>query len=122
MSGDREEFRCETEFASFVVRRLDGTIDVIAGGELDIASADGAALTAEHVAELVAEDGSDVTVDLSDVTFLDASAIAFVLRLERITEIGGTHVVVDNPSPLVRRLLRLLDLERLLSRPTTDAG
>jgi anti-anti-sigma factor len=62
-------------------------------------------------------------VDVSDVTFIDSSAIAFVIQLHRVASDEGSRVVLRDPPRLVMDTLRLVGLEALLEveSPVVDA-
>jgi anti-sigma B factor antagonist len=55
-----------------------------------------------------------VTVDLRDVTFMDSTGVAMLLRLVRSLEAEGRTLVVRRPAPLVRRVLLVSGADRLL--------
>jgi len=49
----------------------------------------------------------DVEVDLSQVTFLDSTGLAFLARLRSVSQSRGGRVTLCGPSDRVRRLLEL---------------
>lgn len=64
---------------------------------------------------------SDVIVDLSDVTFLDCSAVGVLVRANRWITEQSRWMSVRAPSPCARRLLDLCGLNALLdTRPSRD--
>ncbi|MDO8363143.1 MAG: STAS domain-containing protein [Actinomycetota bacterium] len=84
------------------------------GGEQDMA-------TRMHLSVVLAEaaglDDADIVVDLSEVTFMDASTVgALVMARDRLRALSRSLTVRD-PSPPARRLLDLCGLERLIDEP-----
>jgi len=78
-------------------------------GELDVASA---AFLAGRLVEVA---GSVVVVDLSGLTFIDASGVQALLDArERIVEQGHT-IELTEARGLVRRVFRILGLDHLLT-------
>ncbi len=80
-------------------------------GELDIA-------TSEQLrAELAAAAGtgvSEVIVDLTDVTFLDASAIGVLVSTASELRQQQRALLLAHPGPLARKLLHICRLGRVL--------
>jgi anti-anti-sigma factor len=84
-------------------------------GELDITAADG---LAEIVRE-VPDDCRQVVLDLSGVTFLDSSGIAFLVRERRSHQQAGRECSVVGTQGQPARVLELAgldDLVRLVER------
>jgi anti-sigma B factor antagonist len=57
--------------------------------------------------------GSDLTVDLGDLTFIDASGIRALALADARLRQDGRRLRVERPSPLVRRMLNVLRLQYL---------
>ena len=75
-------------------------------GELDVASADG---LSNSLVELA---GSTLVVDLSDLKFMDSSAIgALVVARNRIKAKGLGDLVVTRPTAIVRKALTIVGLD-----------
>ena len=75
-------------------------------GELDVATVDG--LTDA----LVGIAGSTLVVDLSDLTFMDSSGIAALVRAgSRIKADGRGDLVFSRPTAIVRRALEVVGLD-----------
>jgi anti-sigma B factor antagonist len=77
-------------------------------GELDLASAPilEARLRAADV-----EDHSDVALDLTDLSFVDATGLKVILNAHRRAAWRGGRVILLNPSSDIRRLLSLTALD-----------
>lgn len=95
------------------VSRSGTTVTVRLRGELDLATA------GELRSCLAPVIGSQpppvkVVLDLEAVTFLDASGIAALLTARRALDAHGGRLVLRSPSRLVRRVMRVLDLEGVL--------
>jgi anti-anti-sigma factor len=73
-------------------------------GELDMATAQGLSDWLVKIA------GSDVVVDLTELTFMDSSGIkALVMARNRIVE-QGNDLFLTRPQPIVRRVLEITGL------------
>jgi anti-sigma B factor antagonist len=78
-------------------------------GELDIASAPS---LRERLRTALRDTGVYVIIDLSGVTFCDASGLALLVDARRRTEATGAAVVLVGPRPQPARLLQVTGLER----------
>ena len=81
---------------------------VVIRGEIDIATSP--ALKATLAAGL----GRDIEVDLSGVTFMDASGIGVLLAARRQAAEAGGSLTLRAPSAAVRRLTEVLGLDEVL--------
>ena len=93
------------------VTRSGRRVVVRAAGELDLA-------TAPLLRRAIVSAGSpgplDVVVDLSGVTFVDAAGLGALLDGSEAVRKGGGDLCLSSPSPMLRRMLRLLELEARL--------
>ena len=80
---------------------------VVAKGELDI-SATGRLSTVLAMAS--ASRGGRLVLDLSDVTFIDSTALGTILKAAAQLEEGRTSLAVVAPDGPVRRLLEMTNL------------
>jgi anti-anti-sigma factor len=96
-----------TEHAITVVS-VDHQHVVRLAGELDIA-------TAPTVFETLSRLHGPVFVDMTDVTFLDSSALRSLLVAHRHAARRGERLVVHEASEAVRRVMQLLDVGRILT-------
>jgi anti-sigma B factor antagonist len=85
----------------FRIEPLDGD-GVRLIGELDLASYDQAA---HQLSRLLEPDG-DVTLDISELSFVDSSGIRLFIRLHLALEGRGT-LTLRSPTPQVARILRM---------------
>ena len=94
------------------------TVVVMVRGELDIAS------TCSLTTQLrdAAGHGRDVVVDLSQVTFIDSTALRTLIAAHRVLEDAGHRLVLADPSAVVTRVLTLSGLVSLLHLHTRPAG
>jgi anti-sigma B factor antagonist len=77
---------------------------VTLSGELDMATAVG---LSDWLIEI---SGSEVIVDLADLTFMDSSGITeLVLARNRLIE-NGDELILTRPAPIVRRALEVVGL------------
>ena len=75
---------------------LSGAFDVRSTGEVRNA-----------LYEQLAGYDSDVVVDMSEVSTVDATALRVLAVATRYARLTGHHLTVRNPSPSVRRMLHL---------------
>jgi len=60
--------------------------------------------------------GSDVRVDLSEVTSADSSAVALLLAWMRSADLRGHRIRYENPTDNLKSLIELYELQELLAR------
>lgn len=87
-------------------------------GELD---ASNAPIVSAAMACAMSLDDSDVVIDLSDVTFLDASTIGAISTARDFLAGQSRSVSLRAPSPSARRLLDVSGLSESIA-PATDAA
>ena len=95
---------------SLTATQLDGQGHLVTvAGDVDIA-------TAPQVAEyLVAFTDGPVTVDLSEVSFLDSSGMHALLAAHRHLERRDSCLTIRGATPIVRRVLQISGLDQLLN-------
>jgi anti-anti-sigma factor len=82
---------------------------MVVAGEIDAHTAGDLAAALEPFTD-APTGGSDVSLDLSGVTFMDSSGIRVLIDAHRRVEAAGDRLVVANPSRAVRRLLEISGL------------
>ncbi|MBA2282615.1 MAG: STAS domain-containing protein [Acidimicrobiia bacterium] len=87
-------------------------------GELDEATTEVAWSVVETAAE---RDGSDIELDLSQVTFMSSVGLAVLIRCQSLVEEPRRLVLVE-PSPIVRRVLTVTDTAQLFEIEPPDAA
>ncbi len=86
------------------------TVVVWVDGEIDLAS-----VPALHdVFELAFEQGSHLVVDLSGVRFINGAGVAALAAAAEVARSGGGSFALRRPSPISRRVLRILGVEAAL--------
>jgi anti-sigma B factor antagonist len=94
-----------------VVRIAGGQPVVVARGDIDAYT--GPKL-AEHLNAALDESSGNVTLDLSDVAFVDSSGIAvFVAAAKRLRE-RGSDLVVESPPKMLTKLLEMTGVTKLV--------
>ncbi|WP_141580105.1 STAS domain-containing protein [Actinomadura sp. WMMA1423] len=89
-------------------------------GDLDISSAPS---LRERLDVALRDAGPHVVIDLSGVTFCDASGLALLTGARRRAEREGASIVLAAPRPHMIRLLRVSGLSRMFAvRPSVDAA
>jgi anti-sigma B factor antagonist len=76
-------------------------------GELDMAEAQRAEREALEVFD---QTSGVVTIDLSGLTFCDASGVRVLLNLDCEATTRGRRLVLEHPTPAVRRVLSVLGM------------
>ena len=84
--------------------RSEGHLLVRLGGELD---ADTGPLLTEQVTRELTPDDRDVRLDLSEVTFCGSAGVRMLVQVQHEVSTAGGTVAVENPAPIVRRVLDL---------------
>jgi anti-sigma B factor antagonist len=101
-------------------RRMPGHTVLTVGGELDIATT--AALRVEIV-KVLAATTTPVIIDLSGVSFCDASGLALLVGAQRRAKADGRTVVLAGLRPNVLKLLHITGLDRAFTiHPTLAAA
>lgn len=97
----------------FAGRLLDARLQVVVGGEVDLANAEQlrAALLAATRRSGVAE---TIRVDLAHVRFLDARGVSALVEASLAARRAGARFVVQNPHGVVRRVLEATGTAPLL--------
>ena len=95
------------------VSRAGSTVSVAVCGELDLATAEA---LRRCLVPLVKADPppARLVLDLSELAFLDASGVSALLTAQRALAARGGQLVLRSPSRLVRRVVKVLDLDQLL--------
>jgi anti-anti-sigma factor len=86
----------------------DGSMVVRVVGEVDMLTAP------ELTAYLAGFDGADLTVDLSNLSFLDSRGIAALVEAHRRLDELGARLTLRDVPPLARRTLQIAGLETYL--------
>jgi anti-sigma B factor antagonist len=94
------------------VAEHDGETVVSAAGELDVNTAPD---LREQLARLIADGTRLVVVDLSEVSFVDSTALSvLVSALKRLRQANG-DLELASPNPSVRRVFEITGLTRLFT-------
>ena len=81
-------------------------------GEIDVVNADGLATTLRSLASR--HPGTEVIVDCMDLTFIDATGIGALITIRAELAEQGRDLWLVHPSPILARLLGILDLTYLV--------
>lgn len=92
---------------------------ITVSGELDIASAP---VLADAMAELLARDPGDSTVDISAVSFIDAGGLGCLVGFDNRLSATGASLTVAGAAPGQRRIFGLVGLTGLLARDRATLG
>ena len=92
------------EFQVNVSETGDATI-VALFGELDVASSQG---LSDDLVGLIENGTTDLVIDLAKLAFIDSTGLSAILRANRKLEKG--HLVLREPSPMVRQVLEITGL------------
>jgi anti-sigma B factor antagonist len=86
---------------------------VSVAGELDIATAEQAYSFITEVIDGRLKGSAPVTVDLSGVTFCDASGLGALARLARYARAAGRQLSLTSARPSVMKIIRITGLDRV---------
>lgn len=76
-------------------------------GELDLASVG----DVDAALRPLVEDGGDITIDVSELRFMDSSAVQLVIRTLQGLD-GRGRIVLHHPVSTVKRLIEVMGLDR----------
>jgi anti-sigma B factor antagonist len=96
---------------SIEVRSTRGSVVLALEGEVDLATAP---LLEDTLAGAEASDASQILIDLSAVTFIDAVGLDVLLRAELRSRGGGDRVRLTKWSPPVQRLFEVAGVTNAL--------
>jgi anti-anti-sigma factor len=114
--GPRDE---ERDVLRLEVSEDSGRAVVRASGEVDLDSS--SALRAALARLLVA--GRHIVLDLSGVTFIDASGIGVLVGARRSAVRSGLTLALRRPSPVVKKVLEVTSVLRFIPvEPAQSAG
>jgi anti-sigma B factor antagonist len=74
------------------------------GGELDLASAPE---VERQLSEIEGERPDRILIDLSDVSFMDSTGLALMLRAQQSAQTNGHQLCLRSGSPQVQRLFEI---------------
>ena len=80
-------------------------------GELDVASAPDLKHAVAHALD---GQGGEFWVDVSGLKFMDSTGAAALIHIHDRVEALGRRLVVVSPTPAVRRVIDLMELDRVL--------
>lgn len=110
----------DTTLSGLFTRRLSGHTVIAIRGELDIATT---ADLRNRILTGLKDTATPVIIDLSGVSFCDASGLALLVGTQRRARLHGVTVVLAAPRPSVRKLLRITGLDRAFTiQPTLVAA
>ena len=89
----------------------DGGVVVVLRGELDL---DGAEPLADAMLGAI-RNGSDVSVDLGELTFIDSSGLGVFVRAGRLAREQGVHFDLARATPTIARTFVLSGMESYFS-------
>jgi anti-sigma B factor antagonist len=84
---------------------------MVLAGEVDLSTA---SLMQEHLEEILPDLRSDLVVDLGLVTFLGSTGMSFLVLAHRQLQVQGSRLVVFAPTPRIRSLFEICDLNSVL--------
>ncbi|MGQ0775643.1 MAG: STAS domain-containing protein [Pseudonocardiales bacterium] len=99
-----------------VVQRttLDSDSVVVVAGEVDLATAPRLRQT---ILDLLAEDPPrEIRVDLAEVSLLDSTGVFVLIDTYKRAKSRGVPLTVENPQPIVRRVLEICGLLEILTQ------
>lgn len=98
-----------TTRAGLFGRTIRGHTVLRISGELDIATA---AVLRDRIAAVLDDTVLPVIIDLSRVSFCDASGLTMLITVQRRANARGRTVALAGPRPNVRKLLRITGLDQ----------
>jgi anti-sigma B factor antagonist len=81
-------------------------------GDVDLASA---ATIRELLTTAIGADDGDLVVDMSKVTFMGATGLNILVSVRNRLDDSGRRLIVKSPSPSVRRILGICQMDQILA-------
>ena len=107
-TGGGEEREASLSLASRELR--DGGVEIVVVGDIDIATGP------ELERYIISNDrGGDVTLDLSQVAFIDSWGLRVLVAAHRRAERNGQRLILCDIQPIVRRVLEISGLAGFLN-------
>ncbi len=85
--------------AGGVVLALSGELDVVSAPELE-----------QHLNDALAEPQAHVTLDLSELEFVDSAGVSVLIKAKQDAESNGRTLVLARPTEQVQRVFALVGL------------
>jgi anti-anti-sigma factor len=95
----------------------DGRATVSLVGELDVASSEGLQARLEA---LIAQGHRCLSLDLTDLRFIDSSGLAVFIDIHKRLEADGGELEVSHAQPPVSKVMEITGLARLLASRAAD--
>jgi anti-sigma B factor antagonist len=108
------------EFSITTRRRSGGVVEIVPHGEIDLETAP--ELRGAVDAVFAADQPSLITVDLSDVTFVDSVGISALVGSYHTAKVRGAHLIVTEPSEFVYKQLYISGVVGLFGAPRPRAA
>jgi anti-sigma B factor antagonist len=116
-------YPCDLQLTTF---DINGHPVIAVAGEIDVCSAPvmhACLRQAADICDISADGGHDLVVDLSAVTFMDASGLSVLLRADHRARRAGRRLRVAAPTPAISRLLQITLLDSYFDLyPTSQAA
>lgn len=104
--------------ARFELEDRDGCRTLVVSGEIDISTAP---TFSRELETLIGEAHSPAVLDLSAVTFIDASGLSVLVGAHRKVENTDVAIMLLNPSEFCRRILEITGLAAVFEARTNNS-
>jgi anti-sigma B factor antagonist len=101
-----------------VVSRSGATTTIAVSGEIDICSAP---QLRACLSDCLGDGCAHITLDMSDLTFLDASGLSVVAYFANLMESRGGRLTLQQPPPVVQKVLDIGGLASLVDGTRPDS-
>ena len=95
----------------FVVATADGQAEVHLKGDLDIATAP---LLREGLLGVLADGSGDVTLEMSELSFIDSTGLSVLVGAFKRAQENGRHMMLRSPRPAARKVLEISGLDTVI--------
>ena len=95
----------------FTVAATEGKAEVHVVGDLDVSTAP---LLREGLLGLLAEGTTDVTLDMSGLSFIDSTGLSVLVGAYKRARHDGRVMVLRNPQPSARKVLEISGLDTVI--------
>lgn len=99
------------------IKSENGNIIAILSGEIDHHNAKDIREKLDKY--IISVQPDELTIDFKNISFMDSSGIGLIMGRSKLLHECGGKLIVRNPQPYIRRVLKLSGIERLV-RITAD--
>jgi|LGVF01.2.fsa_nt_gb anti-sigma B factor antagonist len=95
------EVKCDVNEKNMIY--INGEVDIYTVGKFR-----------KPIKEMIEADVSEIILNCSDLSYMDSTGIGVLIELRKITMDKGQEIVVLNPRPNIKNLLRITGVDKII--------